>query len=117
MRPKKIVFDLFRYQILPLDRELQGDLFNNIPSAKELIEQKNEIFIEKLDSIEKLKFKKTATNIKRVMSCGDFRIFRIAANRSINREKPDFTEEQIDTWPSIYVVIWNSPDKQIIAVQ
>lgn len=117
MKPKKLVFDLYRYQILPTERDAQKDFFNELPSSDELLAQKNQIFADKLRATDHFEFKKTITHTKLVFEREDLFVFRIAANRSIHREKLDFTEEQIDNWPSIYVVIWNNPKKQFIAVQ
>ncbi|TAN38680.1 MAG: hypothetical protein EPN23_01995 [Verrucomicrobia bacterium] len=44
-------------------------------------------------------------------------LYRFAANRSLTRETENFTEEEIENWPSFFVYIWNAPDEQLIAVQ
>ncbi|ROP11028.1 hypothetical protein EDB60_11980 [Vibrio crassostreae] len=48
MNSKTNTFELFRYQILPIDRYFQGDFFNGVHSVEELIAQKNHFFAEAL---------------------------------------------------------------------
>ncbi len=44
LKKNSTTFDLYRFQILPLNRYYQGNLFDNINSINELIEKKNQIF-------------------------------------------------------------------------
>jgi len=111
---KKIIFDLYRYQILPKDRHLQLSLFHDI---KELIDRKNEIFADALLSIKKLRTKKSIIKHRLLHHRNDIYLFKFAVNRSLVIETEDFTEEEISNWPSVYVFVWNSPDKQILTIQ
>lgn len=117
MSSKSITFELFRYQILPIDRYLQGDLFSDVNSIEELIENKNKFFDEVLKSQSDFSSKKHETIVKKVIENGSFYLYRIAHNRKIHRETKEFRGEVIDSWPSILVAVWNQPDKQYIAVQ
>jgi hypothetical protein len=110
-------FDLFRYQLLPLDRFLQGDLFDDIKSVDELIEHKNEILAEILDDLGTILGVKTYIRARPLGVSGDFYLFRFAVNRSIIRETKDFTEEELDNWPSFLVGFWNHPEKQILLIE
>lgn len=110
-------FELYRYQLLPIDRHLQGDLLSGVTSVAELLEMKNEIFSDGLQQVDDFSSGTTQTVTKRLFSEGEFFLYRIAANRSIHRETREFTEEIIDNWPSLYVGIWNDPGVQLVAIQ
>lgn len=114
---KNLHFDLYRYQIIPKDRYFQGQLFDGISSIEELIEKKNDIFHEKVIHIEEWKAQKTI--IKNVLEFdnNNIMIYRIAPKRLTRRETEDFQEELLEDWPSIQVIVWNDPTKQIIAIQ
>jgi len=110
-------FELYRYQLLPIDRYLQGDLWSGISSIEELLQKKNEIFNSVLQEVDQFYNSRTETATKRLYADNNFFLFRIAANRSLHRETKEFKEEYIDNWPSVLVAIWNDPDVQMIAVQ
>lgn len=110
-------FELYRYQLLPIDRYLQGDLWRGIDSIEELLKKKNEIFNSALQEVDHFYNSRTETATKRLYVDNNFFLFRIAANRSLHRETKEFKEEYIDNWPSVLVAIWNDPDVQMIAVQ
>lgn len=111
------VFELFRYQILPIDRYLQGNLLTGVSTIEELIERKNEFFSEALSGTNSFSNKKHETVTRRLYERDDFFLFKIANNRSIHRETREFKDEIIDNWPAILVGVWNRNDKQLIAVQ
>jgi hypothetical protein len=109
-------FHLYRYQILPISREIQQDFIEGISDINDLLEKKNEIFWNSLSHVHKFE-SRTELSQKRIYFEDSFALFKIAANRSLNRETKDFKEEELDNWPSIYAAVWNQPDKQIIAVE
>jgi len=110
-------FELYRYQLLPIDRYLQGDLWSGINSIEDLILKKNELFSSALLEVDHFANSRTETATKRLYEKDDFFLFRIAANRSLHRETKEFTEEYIDNWPSVLVAVWNHPDIQMFAIQ
>lgn len=110
-------FELFRYQLLPIDRYLQRDLWSGVSSIEELLVIKNEIFSTSLLEVDHFSNARNETATKRLFAQDDFFLFRIAANRSLHRETKEFKEEYIDNWPSVLVAIWNHPDVQMFAVQ
>jgi hypothetical protein len=114
---KDITFDLYRYQLLPKDRYFQGDLFGEIKSIDELIQNKNKLFSEALKRVQRFKSRKTPILHKLLLEEDEFYLYRFAANRAIKIETQDFTEEEIESWPSFLVGIWNDPQKQFILVQ
>lgn len=106
---------LYRYQLLPINR-FQGDLYG-AKTVDELIANKNALFREALNTPGAFHTSRTDTTTKKFFEQDDFILFHIAANRSLNHEMKDFRAETIDNWPKLLVVIWNSPDKQLIAIQ
>jgi hypothetical protein len=117
MSTKSTGFELFRYQLLPINRFLQGNLLTGVSSINELISRKNEFFSEVIRGTKTFSDKRHQTITKKLYEKDDFFLVRIAYNRSIHRETKDFRDEVIDNWPSILVAIWNHPEKQLIAVQ
>ena len=110
-------FELYRYQLLPIDRYLQVDLWSGITSIEQLIEKKNELLGTALLEVDHFANSRIETATKRLYAQDDFFLFRIAANRSLHRETKEFTEEYIDNWPSVLAAIWNHPEIQMIAIQ
>ncbi len=110
-----MLFDVFRYQILPIDRRHQGDLFKE--PLGEIIKRKNEYFFDALHKVEKYTFRKVSISHVVLLDERDFILYRFNVNRSITRETRYFEKEEIDNWPSFFVFIWNDPEKQYIAVQ
>lgn len=116
--PSKFVrFHLYRYQLLPKDRYYQPPLFADGPATvEELIEQKNFIFYEALKA-GAFKPKRTELMAQNLLDKDDFLLYRVASNRSLNRETREFSIESLENWPKILVAIWNHPDMQLIAIQ
>ncbi len=117
MKTNKARFHIYRYQLLPFDRHFQGDLIDGIKTADDLIARKNEFFADAVRSIKSFGLGQTDTLTKKLLEEDNFFLYKVAVNRSLSRETKDFTEEELDNWPSIIVAIWNEPDKQLIAVQ
>jgi len=117
MKTKNISFDLFRYQILPRSRSFQPDLFGEIKSLDDLLARKNEIFFQALRNVQEFETRKTAIRHKILYQDHDQILYRFAANRALKRETREFTEEEVENWPSFLVYIWNNPSEQFIAIQ
>jgi hypothetical protein len=116
-RKKKTDFQIYRYQILPISRNIQKDLFEGIDSIEELIAKKNQFFKDSILKIKTFEYSYSELAHKIRHEDKDFFLFRFGVNRSISRETKDFTEEEIDNWPSFYVGLWNRPDKQYFIVE
>jgi hypothetical protein len=114
---KTVRFSLFRYQLVPIDRFFQADMISGISSIDELIARKNALLDDVLSKIKDFRDGRHETVTRPLFSKGGFYIYKVATNRSINRERKDFTAEKLDNWPSVLVAIWNEPEKQLIAVQ
>lgn len=116
MKEKLVRFHLYRYQILPINRFFQADLYG-AKSVEELIANKNNYFREALNYEGIFKTSKRTIRIQKLFERDEFILFRIAVSKSLNRETSDFKTEVIDNWPKIHMAVWNRPDKQLVAVQ
>ena len=118
MASRQTVFNLYRFQINPIDRSGQtGDMFVKPLTGDQLILRKNVFLAEALESVHAFTFYRTTTTTRKLLQDGSFYLYQIGAERRLNREDKDFNESVIDNWPSVYVGIWNEPDKQLIAIQ
>lgn len=116
-RKKKTDFQIYRYQILPISRNIQKDFFEGIETIDELISKKNQFFEETILKIKNFEYPYSELAHKVRHQEDNFFLFRFGVNRSISRETKEFTEEEIDNWPSFYVAVWNNPDKQFFVVE
>ena len=117
MKINTISFDIFRYQILPKSRSFQAELFGGYSSLEELLTNKNELFFTALGRVEMFHARKTVLRHKILHQDDSSILYRFAANRSLTRETEDFTQEEIENWPSFYVYVWNDPSMQYILIQ
>jgi hypothetical protein len=109
-------FHLYRYQILPIDRYFQSDLYDS-RDIDDYIARKNDIFLEAITSLRFVE-RTTSSVLFRVEASGsDWAVLHVAPNRSLQRETADFRTEVIENWPKICLVVLNRPDEQIVAVQ
>ena len=120
-------FELYRYQILPINRA-QLELFKNTEkSIEELLEKKNHYFIEAFNhlcsnsylddigGIKKLIFKRIYP--KEDFLSEDVNIFLMAKPKSLTMETDDFSSKEIQNWPRIHLIVINDKEKQILAVE
>ena len=95
MNNKLMAFELFRYQLLPIDRYLQGNLLNGVSSIEELIDRKNEFFFASLSATEKFSDSRHETITKKLFQDKEFVLLKIVHNRSIHLETREFKDEII----------------------
>lgn len=120
-------FELYRYQILPINRA-QLELFKNTEkSIEELLEKKNLYFIEAFNNlcsnsylddisgIKKLIFKRIYP--KKELLSEDVNIFLMAKPKSLTMETDDFSSKEIQNWPRIHLIVINDKEQQILAVE
>lgn len=113
-------FNVFRYQILPITQdfeEFQTRFSPNINSLKELKEKKNEFFLDAIDQLNNFKHTRAELIHKIVLNKNDIIVILLGVNRSIMRNTRDFTKEQLEDWPNIWIAFNNNPDVQKILVQ
>lgn len=63
-----------------------------------------------------LHYRQAEINHKVDVDSSPWFVVEINTQKSLKREKPDFEQERIDTWPHIVAIINNHPEVQIIAV-
>ena len=116
-----IHFELFRYQLLPLTRNVQMDMFpderfRSINTVEELKARKNEIFGYVLTNFPSLQYRQAEINHKVDMDSPPWFVVEVNTQKSLKRDKQDFEQERIDTWPHVVAIINNQPEIQILAV-
>ena len=111
-------FDLYRYQLLPLTRNVQLDMLRRPLSIESLKERKNELFAEALTQLETRGLEHRHIEIihRLDMQSGNWFVFHFATRKSLSRSKRDFKVERIDDWPNVILIINNSSDVQKIAI-
>lgn len=114
---KRSLFEVYRYQILPITRTIQGSLFESVGSLDDLLKKKNRLFEEALESIKSFDTSRAEVTHRLPYHTDSFFLYKLAANRTLDRETRDFRHEAMDNWPSFYVAIWNTEKKQLIAVE
>jgi hypothetical protein len=117
MKTLSRTFHLYRYQILPTVEDLQLDFIAGITSKDELIRRKNAIFADVIKNTKKEFFHPRAELTHQLYEMGDFMVLKLGANRSLIRITKSFEEEELENWPSVYVVINNNPEVQLMAVE
>lgn len=113
---KKISFDLYRFQLLPITRHAQIDAFHEIRSVEDIERNKNLFFNEILTEFPKLKHRLFELNQKILFHKQDVLCIKLGAHKTIERDNEHFRKERIDNWPNITIIISNEPNTQIIAV-
>ncbi len=110
-------FHIYRYQILPFSQQIPLFLDCGVKSIDELKEKKNEFFSQAIQEIINLIYERAELIHKIILNEEDIIIFKIGVNRKFNRDKPDFTVEEIDNWPNLHIIINNKANIQKIAIQ
>ncbi len=109
-------FHLYRYQIVPTVEDFQSDFVTGIESIEELVSRKNEFFADALRS--KKEFVHPRADLThQLYEIGEFFVMKLGANRGLTRITRDFEEEQLENWPSVYIVINNKSSVQLMAVE
>lgn len=120
-------FELYRYQILPINRA-QLELFKNTEkSIEELLEKKNYYFIEAFNHLCSNSYSNDIGGIKKLIFkriypeeeflSEDVNIFLMAKPKSLTMETDDFSSKEIQNWPRIHLIVINDKEKQILAVE
>lgn len=109
-------FRLYRYQLLPLDRNNTKDLYND-NSPEYIIANKNRLFAETLLTLPKqvIADKQLVIELKKLTE--NLFLINIAPNRPVTRETIDSRLEKVDNWPHIQAYILNEPSEQYLLVQ
>lgn len=127
MKKSRYNFDLYRYQILPIDRKQSIVFQDRELSVGELIERKNKFFIDAFENLcseindshyhKDVIFGKIAPKIESTSTNDNVYVFVMAKQKHITRETDNFTSQDIENWPKIYLIVMNNECEQIIAVE
>lgn len=109
-------FRLYRYQISPTSKNIQGDFVKDVNSVEELQARKNDIFALVLNSIDEFRYKRAPITHQPHQFDSTF-VIQLAANRPLKRTTRELIEEEIDNWPALVIVIDNRPNKQLVAIE
>ncbi|NHC63076.1 hypothetical protein [Paenalcaligenes suwonensis] len=109
-------FHIFRYQILPNNRNFQGSIYDG-KTVNDVIAEKNNIFWEAISNSDPFYKRNSETVIRILAEEDDIIVFMVGVEKKLKKNTKDFKVEKIDTWPDSIFVIWNNPERQLIAVQ
>ena len=114
----KARFEIYRYQILPIEQSIQFSLDEEIPAnIDELKAKKNELFHEAIISIPTFEWSRAELIHQILIDNNSEILLRIGAARGLQRTTREFEKETVEDWPNALVYIDNRPDHQIIAIQ
>jgi HrpA-like RNA helicase len=117
---KRSGFHLYRYQILPITQDFpfQTQFDPTITSLSDLTDKKNYFFLRALKEIEEFThYRNKLIHKKHIDEDNNIIMIRLGVNRSITLSRRDFTEEELENWPTIVIFVNNSPSVQIVAIQ
>jgi hypothetical protein len=113
-------FHIYRYQILPTTQDLepfQTQFDPPILSLEDLRHRKNDFFAQVLQGEINFVSPRTELIHKIVAVDSPFFVIRLGANRGIIRSTRNFEKEELENWPSIFIVLNNAPDVQKVAIE
>jgi|AntRauTorckE6833_2_1112554.scaffolds.fasta_scaffold22122_2 hypothetical protein len=116
----KVRFQLFRYQLLPLQSEKQYGLSSpvkDIKNIEELKKRKNEFFIKALLDVKKFDHQFSEINHKILFEGNDRVIIKIAPQKNVELTDKDFSKKEYEDWPPIVVYVDNRPHIQTLLIE
>lgn len=113
---KNVSFELYRYQLLPITRQAQQHLFQEIVSVEDIEKNKNMYVGMVLANFPKMTHRTYDVNQENVFYSDDVLCLKVAVQKTIERNNVNFKREKIEDWPYATILINNKPDVQMIAV-
>ena len=113
---KSVSFELYRYQLLPVTRHAQQNLFHDIKSVEDIEKNKNHFVGEILENFPKILHRAYDLNQKKIFYENDVLCLKVAVQKSLERNNVNFRREKIEDWPNITILINNKQNIQMIAV-
>lgn len=114
----EITFDLYRYQLLPIDKNVQLSLNNDILSFEDLVNKKNDLLADILQNKNIFlnhKHSKTLFRLEAIKN--NVFVFRLGIKRNLKRNTKEFKVEEVENYPNILLIINNDKSSQKIAIQ
>lgn len=116
MEYKKLTFDLYRFQLLPISQNIHDDLYIDNLSIEKLKELKNQIFSDVISKLIKINHRTFDIIQKNIPIGGDWIAFKLGAKKHVEIGTTDLKKSTIDSWPHITIIINNNPQIQTIAI-
>ncbi len=114
----EITFDLYRYQLLPINKNIQLSLENNVLSFDDLVQKKNELLAEILANKNIFLNHQQSKMLFRLEAIKDnVFVFRLGIKRNLKRNTKEFKVEEVENYPNILLIINNDKASQKIAIQ
>ncbi len=110
-------FELYRYQILPINRFFQADLYDGFRSLEDLLTAKNAIFMDALRRLDGSADSARPPHVRVEAAELDWASLVVAPSRRVQRETLDFRKEQFEHWPWVKVFVLNREDEQLLVIQ
>jgi len=113
-----VIFDIYRYQLLPTSKSIQLKIDSNVNSIDDLINRKNDIFKSiLLDKRIILDGRKSRVIHKIDQQSDNVLLMQVGSEKGVQIVKEDFTVEKIPSYPNTHVIFDNDPDRQLCLVQ
>jgi len=114
----EITFDLYRYQLLPIDKSIQLSLNNDVLSFEDLIEKKNDLLASILKNENIFLNHQQSKMLFRLEAIeNNVFVFRLGIKRNLKRNTKEFKVEEVENYPNILMIINNDKTSQKIAIQ
>jgi hypothetical protein len=115
---KNIVLAFYTFQLSTTENHGEVELLDGSKmTIKEIAFRKNELLSKALrEKKYEFRYKRIKLNHKLIFVSEPYFIFKIANYKSLKIER-DFQDVFVDTEPSIFVIVYNTPEKQTIAIQ
>lgn len=119
MNSKERSFEIYRYQLLPINSE-QLELPAIVPEKQTydfLINNKNAIFNSILDNLKSLYYTRTDLVLISEKISDDIYTLKIGAKKEVEIFSKTLIPEEKENWPNVLVVIYNDSNIQKIAIE
>lgn len=114
-----ILFDMYRFQIAPIYKDIQLRLDGLFSSRKELINLKNKLFSDILshDKFSLISPPHSVSGFELLNNFDDFFIFTIQVKKTVKITTVRKKKEKLSDFPYLYIIIFNDRNCQKIAIQ
>ena len=118
-KSKQITFNEYRYQLLPISQHIQIDAQQRgeVASLDDLKAKKNIFLCKIINEIKEFIYARGTIVHKLLWVDELIFILQLGIERDLKRTTREFTKEQIEHWPTVYVVFYNNPLIQKCLIQ
>lgn len=115
-KKRKVTFHSYRYQLLPTSQHIQMSLDGAITGVEDLKKRKNEFFRDALENIPAFAYSRAETRHK-LWTFDSLLILQLGVERDLKRKTREFEVEEVENWPTVFVVFSNDPAVQKCLIQ